>query len=94
MAPSPSAKQIGSQLKARRRIVFPGDTQRDMALRLGVGEATYGRMERGDARVSFRHYLDAAEVLGCLEHAAALFSKPDREKGLLDRLLQKTEGET
>lgn len=82
------AAEIGQNLKARRREVFPRDTQEDMAARLGVSIATYSRMERGDARVSFRHYLTGADILGCRKDFAELFTRPDRREGLIDSLLR------
>ncbi len=84
------AIQVGKHLKDRRRAAFPRDTQKDMAARLGVGVATYSRMERGDASVSFRHYLNAAQLLGCEAHTSELFTHPDRQEGLIRQLL--TEG--
>ncbi len=85
------AALIGRNLRKRRREVWPADTQRDMALRLGVGIATYSRMERGDARVSFRHYLAAARILRCKKQFAKLFTQPDEPPSLIDQLLREAE---
>ncbi|MEX1196363.1 MAG: helix-turn-helix transcriptional regulator [Pseudohongiellaceae bacterium] len=82
------ATTIGRNLRMRRREVFPRDTQIDMAARLGVSIATYSRMERGDARVSFRHYLTAADILGCRKDFGELFTHPDRREDLIDSLLR------
>lgn len=79
---------IGRQLKARRKEVFPGDTQRDTALRLGIGVSTYSRMERGDDRVSLRHYLEAARVLRCKKSFHALFVESDVKEGLIAQCLR------
>lgn len=79
---------IGRNLRDRRQQAFPHDTQRDMAARLSVGIATYSRMERGDARVSFRHYLEAARLLRCEGQTAELFTRPDQREGLIDRLVK------
>lgn len=79
---------IGRQLKARRKQVFPKDTQRDTAIRIGVGVSTYSRMERGDDRVSLRHYLDAATILRCEKSFHPLFVEPDVREGLIERALR------
>lgn len=68
---------ISRNLKARRKAVFPKDTQEQMAARLGIGVATYGRMERGDATVSLKHYLAAAEILSCSRQFTNVFTEGD-----------------
>lgn len=79
---------IGRQPMARRKIVFPNDTQRDTAIRIGVGFATYSRMERGDDKVSLRHYLDAATILKCEKSFHSLFVEPDVREGLIEHALR------
>lgn len=83
---------IGKNLRLRRKEVFPRDTQKDMAARLHVGVATYSRMERGDATVSFQHYLTAARLLQCERDFAELFTQPDQREGLIEKLLRERGG--
>lgn len=68
---------IGKNLRARRKVVFPKDTQVQMAARLGVGVATYGRMERGDTSVSLKHYVAAAQILSCSRQFSDVYTEGD-----------------
>ena len=86
---SQTAKLLGENLRKRRKAVFPDDTQAQMAARLGIGVATYGRMERGDVTVSLKHYLVAAEILNCTRQASELFAQGDHHQGgLIEKLLK------
>lgn len=88
-AASQTANLIGENLRKRRKTVFPDDTQAQMAARLGIGVATYGRMERGDMAVSLKHFLVAAEILNCTRQASELFTQGDsHQDGLIEKLLK------
>ena len=86
------AKTVGKNLKAMRKRAYPADTQSQSAARLGISRATYSRMERGDARVSFKHYLQAARLFQCEKQVAQLFTRQDTPAGLIDELLRAHHG--
>ncbi len=67
--------ELGGNLLASRKKMFPGDTQKAFAKRIGVGRATLQRMEAGDLTVSIGKYYSAAKVLN-LEPAFAALLKP------------------
>ena len=64
---------IGQRLRDARKRRFPHDDQRTFARRIGVSRETLRKMERGDPSVSFGRYLEAAELLDCLDGFRGLF---------------------
>lgn len=64
---------IGQRLRDARKRRFPGDDQRTFARRIGISRETLRKMERGDPSVAFGRYLEAGELLGCLDGFHALF---------------------
>lgn len=72
-------KQLGQQLKALRKSVYPGDDQATFAVRVKVSRNTYLKMEKGSGNVSIASYLDAAKLYGLEESFLNLFLKPKKE---------------
>lgn len=56
--------QLGENLRAARKQVYPNDDMPTFALRIGVSRATLQRMEKGDLSVSLEKYYRAAQLLG------------------------------
>jgi len=74
----PISAAIGERLRDARKRRFPGDDQQTFARRLGVSRETLRKMEHGDPGVAFGRYLEAAELLGCLDGFRGLF-EPARD---------------
>lgn len=55
--------KIGENLVKAHKRLFPKDTVRKFALRIGVSTATYQKMRLGDMSVSLAKYYQAARVL-------------------------------
>ena len=79
---NPFCGSMGQRLRDARKHRFPGDDQRTFARRLGVSRETLRKMEQGDPGVAFGRYLQAAELLGCLEGFRGLF---EMEQDLFER---------
>jgi transcriptional regulator with XRE-family HTH domain len=73
--------QIGRNLAAARKYHYPGDTQADFCVRIGVSRRTYAKMEQGDLSVTLGKYLAAARLLGLEQGFTELFAF---ERSLLD----------
>jgi transcriptional regulator with XRE-family HTH domain len=58
-------KEIGQRV-AKARIAY-GDSQEDLASRLGVSRYTVAKMENGHPGTKLGMLLKAANILGCLE---------------------------
>ena len=69
-------RAIGQKLKALRKAQYPNDSQSDFAARIKTSSRTYSRMEAGDTSVSFKNYLNAADILNVADRFDALFEKP------------------
>lgn len=72
---------LGDNLTSARKKFFPGDTQTEFALRIGVSKGTYVKMERGELSVSLDKYYRAAELMGLESTFGTLFTF---ESSLLD----------
>ena len=78
----PICESMGHRLRGARRHRFPNDDQQTFARRLGVSRETLRKMEQGDPGVAFGRYLQAAELLDCLESFRGLF---ELEQDLFER---------
>lgn len=91
MLEEPHLKIIGKNLKSARKRTFPNDTQFDAALRIGVGRATYQKMEKGDLSISLGAYLSAAEIYSSIDDFKTLFNKPVESTDLFEEFGVKNE---
>lgn len=64
---------MGNQIKALRKKRYPSDNQTTFAVRIKVSLHTYRRMEKGDPRVSFAHYLELAKLYGMEQNLLNIF---------------------
>lgn len=64
---------MGNQIKALRKKHYPSDNQTTFAVRIKVSLHTYRRMEKGDPRVSFAHYLELAKLYGVEQNLLNIF---------------------
>ncbi len=70
------AALLGQQLREYRMARH--DRQKDMAIRIGVSEQTYARMEKGDARVALEYWLRIFILAGWSGRIASLMQpEPD-----------------
>ena len=74
----PLCSTIGEHLRDARQRRFPGDDQQTFARRLGVSRETLRKMEHGNPGVALGRYLEAAELLDCLDGFRGLF-EPARD---------------
>lgn len=70
------SKSIGLKLRALRKAQYPNDSQSDFAARIKTSSRTYSRMESGDASVSLKNFINAAEILNVAERLEVLFDHP------------------
>lgn len=77
-------QKLGNDLRAFRKYKFPGDNQGDFATRIGIGRATYRKMEKGDPSVALSSYGRALELLGVSDRIEDLFTLPKRASNLLE----------
>ena len=67
--------ELGENLKSARKIAFPSDTLDDFSRRINVSRATLQKMEKGDLKVSMKHYYAAAGLLRLENQFTQLFYK-------------------
>lgn len=72
-----SLSSLGINLVSAHKRLFPQDSVRDFAVRIGVSTATYQKMRKGDLTVSIGKYHQAAQVLGLENGFKALFEMED-----------------
>jgi len=65
--------EMGGQIKALRKKHYPKDNQSTFSVRIKVSLHTYRRMEKGDPRVSFAHYLELARLYGIEQNLLGIF---------------------
>jgi len=75
---------LGLKLRALRKAQYPSDSQSDFAARIKTSSRTYSRMEAGDASVSLKNYINAAEILNVAERFETLFDNPLAQAGSID----------
>ena len=78
-----STARLGQMLRDWRLRQGRGELQAATAVRIGVSESTYRKMERGDGGVAIRHWMAALDMMGIAE---SLFEAMEGERQLLDLL--------
>lgn len=66
--------KIGRQVKMLRKKHYPDDSQATFAVRIKVSIHTYRRIEKGDSRVSFAHYVEVAKLYNMEENLLKIFA--------------------
>ena len=65
---------LGTLIKARRKQLYPNDTQEIFAARIGVGETTMSKIENGKSGVAWNTVFDCLILLNMEQNLKALLS--------------------
>ena len=66
--------KLGQLIKARRKQLYPKDTQEVFAARIGVGETTMSKIENGKPGVAWNTVFDCLILLNMQSNIEALLS--------------------
>lgn len=65
--------ELGGQIKDLRKKHYPKDNQATFATRVKISINTYRKMEKGDPRVSFAHYVEVAKLYGIEDNLLKIY---------------------